>query len=378
MMRLTGVLSLSVVFCLAVARSVHGQAVAAPTPPPNVLQAVAPGATCLAVSDTLGLLVVGQAGLPHQLSLFKLDAAGKIAGAPQPITLPRPDSLKAFPNAALGAAFHPTLPVLYVWQDIDAKAPIDKAKAEFDHLLVFTVKDGALVPAMALGRGAEFVHGQSWGAIGLDARGQRIFLPNLIIPGASQSAIGFYELGPDGLPIVIDGVIKPTVTDVAAILNLPNGLGFVAPTRDAVVFSAVNGPATWDTTNRLGAINHYGMSNVPAQCAVGGRPDGAWVYGASLGSNVLYAMQQADGFITMMPTVVSVPGADLRSIPVVMPGRPARLAVGAAQGVCFVSLDAEGRPTDQSVSLPVVSPAVRGIAWSDKFKLLFVAVEKTP
>src|SRR5204862_25722 len=62
-----------------------------------------------------------------------------------------PDVLSGNANYALGLLFHPRLPLLYVWQDIKAP-PADKQEnhpefadyLEFDHLLIYEVKDGAL------------------------------------------------------------------------------------------------------------------------------------------------------------------------------------------------------------------------------------------
>ena len=84
--------------------------------------------------------------------LFRsLDGAGLPAGAPTWITLPKPAVLATNVNYPLGLQFHPKLPLLYVWQDITAP-PGDKQEKhaafsnhlEFDHLLLYAIKPGAL------------------------------------------------------------------------------------------------------------------------------------------------------------------------------------------------------------------------------------------
>ena len=58
--------------------------------------------------------------------------------------LPRPQSLSTFPSSAKSLIFHPRLPLLYVWQDIDApiKGPKVEAVQEFDHLLIYSIAPG--------------------------------------------------------------------------------------------------------------------------------------------------------------------------------------------------------------------------------------------
>lgn len=379
MIRSTGVLLTAVLGCLVATCLAYGQAAApsGPAAPTNVTQLVAPGAACVAVSDSLGMIAVAIAGQPHQLAIYKLDAAGKVAGQPELLKLPVPDSLKANQNRGTAVLFHPSLPVLYVWQDLNVAAPPAAHDAEFNHLLVFTIKAGALTPAVAMGRGAEFAQRGDATRLAIDPKGQRLFMPNLLA-GANRPAAGFYELGSDGLPIVVDGVIKPTTVDVTSINGSGTGMGIVATNPDAVVLSLYNGPATWDTTNRMGSLNHFAVhqsSNAAYMC---GSPDGRWVYGASAGRGLLYAMRHADGYITMLPVVMTLNNYSPSGFPVAMPGNPQRLAIPCTNAVVFVSLDKEGKPVDQIAELPIANSAIRSLGWSDKHKLLYIPVEKLP
>lgn len=380
MTRSLGVALLSIVLCLGVTGATLAQAPApaAPPAPTNVIQVLAPSATGVAVSDTLGLLAVSSSGVAQQLSVYKLDAAGKITGDPQHIKLPNPASLSAYPNRGLSVLFHPTLPVLYVWQDTTATAPAAAHNAEFNHLLVFTIADGVLTPAMALGRGAEFMQGREVATLAMDPKGQRIFLPNLQF-AANRFAAGFYELGADGLPVLIDGVIKPTMVEVTA-LGGQTGTGIVATNRDAVILSLNNGPATWDTTNRLAFLSYFPVHPGLSTAYICGGPDNRRVYGVSWNSVLfIYSMLHSDGYLTMKPTVLAVSNTpQLAGGPVVMPGSPARLAMGAKDAVLFFNLDREGNPTEVFATLPVLNPAVRSLAWSNKFKQLYAPVEKMP
>jgi len=114
---------------------------------PNLIVVTLPSpASCATVSDTLNLLAVGQKDgkEPHVL-LYALDAQGQpTAAAPSPITLPRPAALAKDLNYPLSLAFHPRLPLLYVWQDVEVPhvygVPNDPAPcANVDHLLIYDV-----------------------------------------------------------------------------------------------------------------------------------------------------------------------------------------------------------------------------------------------
>lgn len=350
---------------------------AGPPAPTNMTQFVAPGAMCVAVGDSLGMVVAAVAGHPHQLAIYRIDGAGEIAGEPDLLRLPVPESLKANQNRGTAVLFHPSLPVLYAWQNLTTAAPPTAHDAEFDHLLVFAVKDGTLTPVIALGRGPQFAQLGDATRMAVDPKGRRLFMPNLLA-GANRPAAGFYELGSDGRPILVDGVIKPTTVDVASIPGSVTGMGIVATNPDAVVLSLHNGPATWDTTNRLGALNHFAVhqhSNAAYMC---GSPDGRWVYGASAGRGLLYAMRHADGFITMLPSVMPLNTCKPSGFPVVLPGDPRLLAIPCSGAVAFISLDGEGRPTDQVRETPIANPAIRALGWSDRHKRLYIPVDKLP
>src|SRR5437763_87372 len=95
----------------------------APTQPdkiPFVVALAAPGAYCAAAGDAVGLVAVGQkAGKDAQVRLFRLEAQGKNASSVATVKLPMPAELAQRETYPLALAFHPSLPLLYVWQDVE-------------------------------------------------------------------------------------------------------------------------------------------------------------------------------------------------------------------------------------------------------------------
>src|SRR5262249_25494873 len=88
---------------------------------PYVQPLLAPGATCAAVGEAAGRVAVGQkVNKEARVSLYALDARGKPAGAPVVLKLPRPATLAKREAYPLSLAFPPSLPLLYVWQDVEA------------------------------------------------------------------------------------------------------------------------------------------------------------------------------------------------------------------------------------------------------------------
>jgi hypothetical protein len=344
----------------------------------------ASGALVAALNEAAGLLAIGDRGPDKygRLSLYPLDAHGQ-PGSAEPVRVP----LAPFPAAKdkpllpLGLAFHPTLPLLYLWQDLrEVKhgAPLEKAVlAELDHLIVFAVTPGALTPVFHAARGPMFAFGQTHGSIALDPAGRRLFLPNLRAPGERKAAIGYYDLGTNGLPLERDGELALGWIDVSPFRDQPTGLGFVPVSHRVVLFSGPHGPAAWDTENRLAPLNALPLLGVPArENLVAGHPSLPIVYGA--GIHGLFGMEHAGGFPTQLPWKLLTPNASFLSPPTVMSRPPAFLAVGGKNHLWFAPLDAAGRFTGPAESMPVNDETVRALVYSARFDRLYVAVEKTP
>src|SRR5262249_26014099 len=112
---------------------------------PNIVPLVAPGAYCAAAGDALGMVAVGhKVDKQARLSLFRLRAQGKPTGVPIVVNLPKPATLATRDPYPLSLAFHPSLPLLYVWQEVeglkdDPVPPDEPAWKDFDHLLIYAL-----------------------------------------------------------------------------------------------------------------------------------------------------------------------------------------------------------------------------------------------
>ena len=82
----------------------------------------------------------------------------------RPISLAKPAALAARATYPLAITFHPKLPLLYVWQDIEAVTPRAEATdapvyKEFDHVLVYDIDRGyefvRRIPTWNVAEGAE-------------------------------------------------------------------------------------------------------------------------------------------------------------------------------------------------------------------------------
>ena len=345
----------------------------------RVVQVVASSASCAAVHDASQLLVFGHQGVPeYQLSVFHLDAKGNVTGdGPQYIVLPRPASMAEHASYALGLAFHPTLPLLYVWQDIQGPKAED-VFAGFDHLIIFEIADGTLAPVGYHGRGPEYGYGQGVGHIALAPSGRGLFLPNLREPANNRAAIGRLALSAEGVPYTGEGEGVPLRVDVANFRGLPTGWGFVAGSDTVVVFRGNSSLATWDSEHRLAGISAVLTRGQWADSWIGGDPRFPAAYAAANGANLLVKMTQVDGYLSMLPQRLSVAGGNFRCPPVVMAKPPLKLAVGGVNALHLVPIDKAGDFTGEPETLALSAPYLRAIAWSDRFNRLYAAVEKLP
>ena len=392
---------------VAAAASAHGQV---DTFKPIEIAASHP--TCMAVSDRHGILVVGWlGGKARHLAVYPLDEHGEPKrDNVQQVELPRPESLKAFRHFALSVVFHPRLPLLYVWQDLDApRANAEQQKAiygEFDHLLVYSVGIDGLKPVKTTGRGEQFAYHRTSGRLAIDPGGRRIYMPNLRDPrpGHNRGALGYFELDENGMPkpvpVPIEGELdayglpktelkmRPFFTVIPREILHPHlGWGYATPmdlpTEKVVLFSAIGGLAVWDTENRRGTINHvvvprHGASSWGGNFHILEHPKLPVVYGFQDHGEWVYRIEHADGYPTLLPATVRIAGARFHSLPVVMTRRNS-LAVGLENGAVFtMELTADGHLTDRTTRIRVGDGrSVRAVAWSDKFDRLYAAVEET-
>jgi len=345
------------------------------------VQIEAPGAVCAAVSDARGLLAIGHRGLSGVgVTLVALGADGQPAPAVPAVqaALPRPAAVAADANGALGVVFHPRLPLLYVWQDAPCPSPSAPAMASFDHLVVYDVSDGRLAVATNAARGAGYACGQAAGYLGTDPEGRRLFVPNLVDPGSGRSAIGYFPLATNGLPLSVEGVCEPVRADVADFQALPTGRGFMAPSERVVLVPVHHGLLVWDTANRVAEMGRVMVPGAPVLGFAGANPDGQVVYWAGAGASLLFLFAHVDGYPSLLPQRHTVAGASFQSPPVAMRGRVPLLAVGGANAVHLIPLKADGTFGGEGETLAVAKPSVTALAYSVKFDRLYIPVEKLP
>jgi hypothetical protein len=375
----------------------------------NLLPVTAPSARCAAVSDQSRWLAFGHRPTyaKAHVSLYRLDTKGKPATAvPVLSKLPRPAALVKYPNYPLGLAFHPRLPLLYVWQDIEippaVPAPAAVALKDFDHLLVYRLKKAGPELVVSLGRGTEFSFGKTGGTLAVDPEGKYLYVPNLHdVKTPTQVHAGRYDLDADGLPVLDPRAAKnQTLAARVAALNaakaagkavLPGRLtpygpywfpdtvhgtahGWVAFAGGRVLVGGHYSVMTWEPDHRKAKMSLVGLENIGRPFVLGGHPKLPVVFATAVGYNYAYRLQHADGHLTLLPQKVVLEGAILLSPPVAL-NRLRRVAFGGKNRVYVVRLDKKGRVLPGRLQAEVNNPTAEALAYSEKFDRLYVAVE---
>ncbi len=186
--------------------------------PPYLFPVVAPTANLLVINDALDMMFIAHRppeakDMPKpntvwpQLAYARIDAKG-VPGAFKSIALPKPATFAKQSNYPLAVAFHPKLPLLYVWQDIQpitpraetTDAPVYK---EFDHVLIYHLDGAEPELLMSFGKGSRFAFGLDFACMTLDPAATRLFVGNLqhaAPKGSVNGAVGYFKLAADGLP----------------------------------------------------------------------------------------------------------------------------------------------------------------------------------
>jgi hypothetical protein len=385
----------------------------------NLLPVICPQSRCVAPSDTHGWLAFGHR-LQHQeyqVSLFKLDGEGRPATEPVTLKLPRPEALSKYPQQVLSLAFHPKLPLLYVWQEIELPkneqrftlplTPADQeAMNQFDHLAVYNVDKSPPELLVSLCRLPDFAYSRPAGGIGVDPAAERLYVPNIRNPkAAAQSVMGSYVLDPDGLPMIgAETEVRGSVAERVARINdaktagkppapqrvapfnqetfeteIPLGMGhgYVHIAPDFVLCGGIHtsGVLTWQPENRRVRLHGFLLPNPYRTYWVVGHPRLPVVFVGDPGTPWAYRFEHADGYLTMIPQKAAFAGVNLSSGPVVC-AKTNQVAFGASGWVILAKLDDEGRFTTQRTQMRVDNPTPEAVAYSDKFDRLYVAVEK--
>lgn len=350
----------------------------------RVIQVAVSGAMCAAVQDDSQRLVIGvRESNTVRLVMYSIDGRGHILlSTSNSVVMSKSDALKDYSPYPLDVIWHPRLPLCYVWQDVTGPSAQNPAKnpvfSEFDHLAVYSAADGSLQWIQSYARGKRYASRQTTGRIAVDPQGKRLFIPNMMSLAGDRAQLGYLVLDTNGLPVLVEGKAAPFAGDIMDIRSNPSGYGFVAPTDRAIIFSSAVGPATWDTDNRRAPLNQVLVRNLPVYCYLGGHPQWPAVFGAAVGGNILYRVEQAEGYLSLLPQTLVVSNATFTAPPVIMQAKPAHVAVGGVNKLHFLGLDGLGRLDGTTGEWPVNCPAVKAMAYSVKYDRLYVAVEKLP
>lgn len=412
------------------------------TPLPFVTTCAAPIAGSITVNDAAKVVAIGQRlgvagamGNPEQLTFYKLTDQGQIApGDPVRVKLPKPARLDPHPNYVLALTSHPTLPLVYVWQDVPPLPDpqvIDPALAvEFDHLLVFDVSVWPPTLAFACCRGAEHHVGDRRGGMAIDKTARRLFVPNMQMIGKPMNmtktvpALGWLKLANDGLPYFVESdkavamaestqppmppgppldpagaaaARAPRIAQYEAAKATPKPLlparyaewttysftvwpgpdSYCPVSDDAILLGSDSGAASWNLEDRLGRFGYFFIQpQAPYRYRLAAHPTLPAAYATCITyDGRIHRFEVADGYFTLAPQILSIDTAICHSPVTVMPANN-QIAVGAVGKICVLSLTPEGKLTTQGVQMTVNNPTVEALAWSEKLGRLYVPVEK--
>lgn len=375
---------------------------------PNLVSVTAPSARCAALSETHRLLAFGHERRPSQasVSLVRLDDKGTPAAYATTWKLPCPPALVKLGTYPLSLAFHPKLPLLYVWQDtaVTYTNPLPPARppelTQFDHLLIYDIAEEKPELLAALCRGQDdFLHGQEGAALAFDPSNAFLFVSNLRDPkNAGLFRLGRFPLDADGLPDVLTDaerklprpqrlqklsakslagpLLPPTITPIefGTIMpgsNLGSAQSMHVVSKDAVLAGGIRGIFMWRPEDKESGLNGLPLKGTNYTLMTG-HPDRPLLYATAANTNSIFRVCHADGYPTLFPEQWTIPGASLRSAPVVLKG--GKLAVGGSHYVYVMPLDEEGRLLAEVTRIQVF-PEVRALVYSPRFDRLYVSVE---
>ena len=373
---------------------------------PNLVQVAVPPAYSMALSETHGLLAfTHDRTYPDvHVSLVKLDAKGNPAPYCTSWKLPRPETLVKVDTYAVGATFHPKLPLLYVWQDmgLNNAAPLTAQPPGwnlFDHLVIYNVAKEPPELVVALCRGEELHFGVSGGGLAVDPAGEFLYVPNVADAKSRFLHLGRLRLDPDGLPIADDADLKlplPARIKKLAERNLAKGLppaqitpveyqftllmggaggghSFHVVSKEAVISAGHYGVITWRPNDKQAAMQSLPVKGAGHQLLTL-HPTLPLIFVTTANTDSFYRVAHAEGHLSLLPTQLTLPETRLFSTPMVF-DKGTRVAVGGHYHVYIVPLDGEGNAQPSVTKVPVLSPNVRALVYSPRFDRLYVGVE---
>ncbi|NQU12097.1 hypothetical protein HQ590_14980 [bacterium] len=354
--------------------------------------AAGPPALWCAVSDAAALLVIGhQPGAGRHLSLVPLDADGKVVTSAPPFTvvLPKPASLApGLTNIVSTGLVHPTLPVLYVWQDI-VGSPMpglgevtnNPVYRDLDRLLVYALETNTARLVTAV-RGDWFRYGGvAYGSyyystqFGIDPENRRLFLPALRTAGsveAGDSQIGYIDLDENGMPVAKDGKVAPRQVLPVALTGPQAGFGWAVLSSNTVVTGAHGALVIWDLQSRRERCQLFAAEAAHAYMTAG-HPNRRFVY-YMYAYQVLAAVEFVDNQPTLQPRFLPLGGPS----PLFVAASRQRLVFAAGPRVYLVRITKDGELTGDYTGVNVPGFGGLALTYSPRFSRVYVAVDQTP
>ena len=376
----------------------------------NLTPVMAHQARCVALSEKLGLLAFGheRAYPDAQISIFKLDEQGKPAPFATTLKMPLPETLRKLDklkpsNQVSSLAFHPRLPLLYVWRDVNLLWTIPpKFNAEtkdYDHLLVYDVAKNPPELVLSLCRGLEYLHGAVTGGLAVDPEGEALFIPNL----RDLSTPTFWRfarllLDADGLPNVWGDAVSAkepvpvrlkklsawnedpkssprdrTPLELLTIFGHGGTQSLWAYSKAVAFAGGLNGVFSWRPDDKEICLTSVGLkkagytfltshAKVPALFAVRHHSDS------------FFRVDQVEGYLSLLPRQWILPERKLLGTPALLI-KSNQLAIGGEHRIYVISLDAQAMPRREAIQMHVFNPAVQTLVYSEKFDRLYVSVD---
>ena len=356
----------------------------------NLVERVyAPAAKWCLEQPAARVLVVGHlAGIDRHMSIFPMDEAGRVSTSTPPVavSLPAlPPSLPGLSNVAFHAATHPTLPLIYVFQDIvgttlppfgdPATNPVFK---DLDRLLVYQIatNSGTLVTAV---RGDWFRYGFTGDpnpiVMAYDTNNHRLYMPTLRNSATNDPVskmIGYLKIDANGLPMTNDNKIVPPVTLEVGAASVNQGYGWMIQSSNRVAVGVMGNIFFWDMADRGDQMQYFSPQPYHS-IAIAAHPNQNLIYSIYIQQS-LSATELADGHPTLQPRIIPIGGS---SLPVVME-KHQRIAIGAVSRVAFVNIDAEGHFTGDFSMLGFTEFGGTAMYYSPRFDRLYVVLKPPP
>lgn len=386
--------------------------IALPAAKPGTIDALVPvmaqSARVAAVSDVHNLLAFGHDKdyVDAHVSLVKLDAKGTPAATSTQLKLPKPaGGLLKHKNYVTGVAFHPKLPILYVWQDIDVyyTNPPPAAPPEtkqFDHLCVvnFAKEPPELLVSMC--RGDEYIYGQAGGAVAVDSTGSYLYIPSLREKAnAGSLRFGRYPLDADGLPTLAEskdalparvkkltdlnaaGAVTPpqlTPIEYVHLFNLGSsgcGASMVPLGKDVVIATVNSGLVTWRPEDKH-ATAHGMPLRLGGHVQIAAHKTLPAIFATAVHqpNNSFFRAEHHEGYLTLLPKQYVIEGSKLGGQPAILT-KQKKVAIGGQNSVFLIDLDDKGFPRGDVLQAMVNAPQVRAMVYSEKHERLYVGVE---